>query len=192
MPRLGKFFLALGLIGMFGVTPAYAETAAAAPDKAMQELSSKLPTDVKVGQDSAYSCPVGGAPSGGSPPTDPQAYMTLLNKAQLKGSAGGVGISLKNLPSGNYRERCFGCLTMPDENGEKQLNCVCPVKNSFERVTILLSKCKEGEEITYCGGMLVCGKCMYTEDHATGDLGPKGGDIDANSIMQILGQKKGK
>lgn len=75
-----------------------------------------------------------------------------------------LSIRTKVLPPGNYRERCFACLTMPDEDGERILACTCPVGESgFDRPMVNLSSCKAGQEISYCGGMLVCGTCLINQ-----------------------------
>lgn len=75
-----------------------------------------------------------------------------------------LAIRTKNLPPGNYRERCFACLTMPDEDGERILACTCPVSESgFDRPMVNLSSCKTDQEVSYCGGMLVCGKCLINQ-----------------------------
>ncbi len=75
-----------------------------------------------------------------------------------------LSIRSKNLPKGNYRERCFSCLTMPDEDGERVLMCTCPVgETGFERLSVNLTNCKGGQEIAYCGGMLVCGTCLINQ-----------------------------
>lgn len=75
-----------------------------------------------------------------------------------------LAIRTKNLPPGNYRERCFACLTMPDEDGERILACTCPVGESgFDRPMVNLSSCKAGQEVSYCGGMLVCGTCLINQ-----------------------------
>lgn len=75
-----------------------------------------------------------------------------------------LSIRSKNLPKGNYRERCFSCLTMPDEDGERVLMCTCPVgETGFERLSVNLTNCKGGQEIAYCSGMLVCGTCLINQ-----------------------------
>jgi len=86
---------------------------------------------------------------------------TLPAAPQIKDLA----IRTKNLPSGNYRERCFACLTTADEDGERVLMCTCPIsQTSFGRLSIALSMCAAGEEISYCSAMLVCGPCKISGD----------------------------
>jgi len=75
------------------------------------------------------------------------------------------GIRIKNLPAGSYRDRCVACVTAADEDGERVLMCSCPTPtNRMERLSIVLSLCGPQEDISLCGGMLMCGVCKVSNN----------------------------
>ncbi len=171
----GKFLTALGVAALAAlaampVVQAAESVDAASERVALQELSAKLASGQ---QSSSYSCPVGPGGGGGagadSAKTVAAAVNAYLTPERMREMSQKWKISTKNLPPGSYRERCFGCLTQPGEEGGRVLNCVCPVKSGTERLTVNLDTCKAGEEITYCADMLICGKCMYTESASAGN-----------------------
>lgn len=76
-----------------------------------------------------------------------------------------IGIRIKNLPPGSYRDRCFACMTAPDEDGGRMLLCTCPTgPRSLDRLILTLNNCKPGEDIALCAGMLVCGPCKASNN----------------------------
>ncbi len=85
----------------------------------------------------------------------------ILNQPNLaNASVKDYSIRFKHLPPGSYRDRCFACMTAADEDAERVLLCTCPTgENSFDRLSLILSKCQPEEEISYCAGMLMCGPC---------------------------------
>lgn len=182
-----KLFIVLGFIALFAVAPARAEdTAATVPaQKAMQELSTKMSSGQ---QDGSYSCPVGGGSGVAAGAPDLSASVAATNAQKIKDVEKKWRVSRKNLPPGNYRDRCIGCLTMPDEDGERQLSCVCPGKAGMDRITVNLEKCKEGAEITLCGDVLICGKCLYTEDADVAK--PSQRDKETDMILRAIGREK--
>ncbi len=184
-----KLFIALGFIALFAAAPARAEDAAATvpAQKAMQELSTKMSSGQ---QNNSYACPVGSGSGSAGGGQDLSALSAVVNAQKFKDVEQKWRVSKKNLPPGNYRDRCFGCLTMPDEDGERQLSCVCPGKSGMERIAINLEKCKEGAEITYCGSVLVCGTCMYTEDSAANNTKSDQTDRTTDLILRAIAKEK--
>lgn len=100
-----------------------------------------------------------------------------------------LAIRSKNLPKGNYRERCFSCLTMPDEDAERVLMCTCPVgQHGLERLSVNLTNCKQGEDISYCNGMLVCGTCLIKQNLGSNPLSTPSSDLD-KTLKKSLGKQ---
>ncbi len=76
-----------------------------------------------------------------------------------------LAIRTRNLPEGDYRERCFACISAPDEEGQRVLMCTCPVgQTGMERLSVNLSSCPKNQKISYCDGMLVCGVCLLKKN----------------------------
>lgn len=182
MLRLANFMRLFVVLGMMFVPPAHAVDA---PAKAMEELTTNVAKDSNPGA-APYACPVGATPS--AQPAAPNAA------ANVKALSAMRRVSKKNLPAGNYRERCFACLTMPDEDGERQLSCVCPAKQGIERMTVSLQNYVEGQEISYCYGSLVRGSCMLTENVVSDKDKAKNGANDnaANNFLNMIAREKGK
>lgn len=93
----------------------------------------------------------------GAQPLNSPATQAVFEQA--KKDAAAQLPSVKDIPDGPFRERCFACMTMMDETSTRQLSCVCPVDNSFQRLAIPIAQCQGDEKITYCAGMLICGVC---------------------------------
>lgn len=183
MLRLVKVMRVLGVLGMLFVLPAQA---ADAPAKAMEELTTNVAKD--TGSAAPYACPVGATPGAkAAAPGGSAAY-------NLKALTTKWRVSKKNLPAGNYRERCFACLMMPDEDGERQLSCVCPVKQGVERIAVSLLNYTEGQEISYCYGVLVRGACMLTENVAAekAKTSNSANDATTTNFLNMIAREKGK
>ena len=152
-----------------------------APKQALQELTTKLGTDAKPsGGDSTYACPVNpGAANGGGAGNG-------VDISQLKAMAAKWRVSTKNLPPGNYHERCYACMTKPNNDGERELSCVCPGKVYEERMSVTLDGCREGTEVSYCAGVLVCGKCMFSEDTSTAPAAKSAEDQNTTRLMSEM------
>lgn len=180
---LGKVMRLFVVVGMMLVPSAHA--ADTAPAKAMAELTTNVAKDAAPGAD-PYACPVGATPS-----AKPASQGAAIN---AKAMASMRRVSKKNLPAGNYRERCFACLTMPDEDGERQLSCVCPAKVGIERITVSLQNYVEGQEISYCYGALVRGACMLTENASVDKAKSSNNSTDAatNNFLNMIAREKGK
>jgi hypothetical protein len=105
-----------------------------------------------------------GLPKAGAPPRD-------------------MAIRFKNLPAGTYRTRCFACLTLPDEDGERLLMCTCPVGNRLPRLSLALTGCAPTEPITFCGDKLQCAPCNLP---APMPALPAANESDTDKINRLL------
>lgn len=92
------------------------------------------------------------------------SMQTMLQMQQQPvAGKGDYRIRTKNLPAGTYRDRCIACVTAADEDGERMLMCSCPTpENRMERLSLVLSLCGPQEDISLCGGMLMCGVCRVS------------------------------
>jgi hypothetical protein len=119
-----------------------------------------------------------------------QAQLTTNSQAMKGQSQSKYGI--KNLPSGNYRERCFACGRVPGEDGEPVLSCICPSgQMDFAGLMLDLSQCQEGQEVSYCGSMLVCGPCKLDNNLGREPL-PSQTQSDSERLDKSLGLDRKK
>lgn len=182
MRCLANFMRVFAILGMMLVPSAQA---ADAPAKAMEELTTNVAKDTNPA--APYACPVGATP--GAQPAQQGGASNNLKALTAKWR-----VSRNNLPAGNYRERCFACLSMPDEDGERQLSCVCPAKQGVERIAVSLKNYTEGQEVSYCYGALVRGACLLTENVVVDKDKAKNSANDAatNNFLNMIGREKGK
>ncbi len=173
-----------------------AEQPAAKPAAAVTQAAPTAAPAAPATPTTTEQCEIA-APAGSSPQVDAlqkqidslQQQVTQKQTLPAAPKIKDLSIRTKNLPGGNYRERCFACLTTADEDGERVLMCTCPIsQTSFGRLSIVLSMCGTGEEISYCSGMLVCGSCKISGD-LNKALPTPVDNTDSGRIEQFL-QKK--
>ncbi len=147
-----------------GVLSGGAAFAAEAGQSFLDNLASKFSSPAaKSGEE---VCPVT-PPLSAADTASQNAAASNNNMKDLFAKTQAMAVSLKNLPSGTYRERCFACLTGPNEDFVRALSCVCPTSDkAFSRISIPLNQCKADENIALCGGMLICGKCELNDNLA--------------------------
>mgnify|MGYP003393205597 CR=1 FL=1 len=94
-------------------------------------------------------------------------------------------VTTKDLPGGDYRERCFACVLMPGEDGERQLSCVCPINNTFARLNLAVKQCGADEKVSFCGGMLICGPCKIN-NQLGGELAKPAPSPAGTALQKLL------
>jgi hypothetical protein len=153
------------------------------------------PTGVAV--DASSQCEVVAASNAAEIAELKKQIMALQQQILNQSGVAGAGmkdysIRIKNLPRGSYRDRCFACMSAADEDGERVLLCTCPTgDNTFDRLSITLSKCHAEEEISYCAGMLMCGPC-HLNNNLRNELPEqkKSDSSNVDNLDKLLNPKK--